>query len=39
MTVYESFTIVLGVINSLISLGSLCITLLNFLKKRKKKHK
>lgn len=39
MTVYEICMVVLVVINSLISLGSLLIALLNFLKKRKSKHK
>ena len=39
MTVYETIMVVLGVINSLISLGVLLIALLNFLHKRNNKHK
>ena len=39
MTVYETCMVVLGVIGLLISLGSLLIALLNFLDKRKDKHK
>lgn len=39
MTVYEIFMVVLGVIGSLISLGSLLIALLNFLDKRNNKRK
>jgi hypothetical protein len=35
MTVYETIMVVLGVIGLLISLGSLLITLLNFLNERK----
>ncbi len=37
MTVFESFMIVLGVIDTLIGLGSLVISLLNFLLKRREK--
>ena len=39
MTVYEIIMIVLRVINTLISLGSLIIALLTFLNARKNRHK
>ena len=39
MTVFETCMVVLGVISSLISLGSLFIALLSFLDKRKNKQK
>ena len=37
MTVYETFMVVLGVISTLISLGSLIIALLTFLRKKRKR--
>ena len=37
MTVYETITVVLGVIGLLISLGMLVVALLNFLDKRNKR--
>lgn len=39
MTVFEPFMVVLGVIDALISFGTLLIALLNFLQKRKDKRK
>ncbi len=39
MTVFETYMVVLGLIDTLIALGTLLIALLNFLRKRKSKHK
>ena len=39
MTVFETFMVVLGVMDTLIAFGSLLIALLNFLDKRNNKHK
>lgn len=39
MTAFETVMVVLGVISLLISFGALLVALLNFLDKRKSKHK
>ena len=39
MTVYETYMVILGVISSLISLGMLCVALLNYFDKKSSKRK
>ena len=39
MTVYETYMVILGVIGSLISLGMLCVALLNYFDKKNSKRK